>query len=47
MGIGLQKNGQSFTLQMNFLRLSVFDLHTDDLNPDFQSVNKKLVHHET
>ena len=38
---------KSFTLQRNFLRLSVFDLQTDDLNQFFQTVNKNRVHHET
>ena len=33
-------NQEIFTPQMNFLRLSKFDLHTDDSNPNFQSVNK-------
>ena len=32
---------------MNFLRPSVFDLQTDDLNPNFQPVNKKRVNHKT
>ena len=36
-----------FFLQMIFLKHSVFDLHIDDSNPNFQSVNKKRVHHET
>ena len=35
------------TLQLNFLRASIFDLHTDDSNPIFQSVDEKRVHHET
>ena len=36
-----------FFLQMNFLRNSVFDLHSDDSNLNCQSVNKKRVHNET
>ena len=35
-----------FTLQMNFLRPSVFHLQTDDSNPNFQSVKEKRVYHE-
>ena len=36
-----------FTLQRNFLRVSVFDWHTDDSNTKFQSVDEKCVHHKT
>ena len=40
-------NQKNFTVQMNFLRQSVFDLHTDDSKQNFQTVKKKRVHHET
>ena len=35
----IQKN---FTSQTNFAHPSIFDLHTDDLNPNFQSVKKSV-----
>ena len=41
------KHSKNFTLQRNFLRPSVFDLHTVDSNPLFESLNKEGVHHET
>ena len=51
----INDNQKFFTLQNKFLRLSAFDththssprLHTDDSNPNFQSVNQKRVHQET
>ena len=36
-----------FTLQMNRLRLSVFDLQTEESNPNLSSVKEKRVTHET
>ena len=33
-----------FTLQLNFLRPSVFDLHTDDSDPILHSVKKGVLH---
>ena len=40
-------NQKVFTLRLSFLQLSKIELHIDDdSNPNFQSVNKKLVHHE-
>ena len=35
-----------FNLQTNFLRPYVFDLHADDSNPSFKSVNRKRFHCE-
>ena len=43
----IAKSPKIFTLQISLIRASIFDLYTDDSNPDFQSVNKKRVHHET
>ena len=47
MSTGLQIFIKKFTLQRNLPRYSVFDLHTDDSNPIFESVIKKCVHRET
>ena len=40
-GYWTANNQKVFTLQMNFLRASVFDLHTDYSKTNFQSVKKK------
>ena len=43
----INNNWKFFTLKKSFLRPSVFDLHTEDSNPIFQSVHEKSAHHET
>ena len=40
-------NQKNVTLLKIFIRSSVFDSHTNDSNPNFQNVNKKVVRHET
>ena len=42
----ISTNQTNFTLQLNFLRISVLDPNIDDWNQNVQSVNKKPVHHE-
>ena len=40
-------NQEFFTLQLLFLRPSVFYLNTDDWKPKFQTVKKEGIHHKT
>ena len=35
-------NQKSFSLQLNFVRNFVFDLHANDSNPNFKSVRKNV-----
>ena len=36
-----------FSLQLNFLRPSIYDLKTDESDPSFLSVSQKATHHQT
>ena len=43
----LLENGvKSFSLQLNFLRPSIYDLETDKSDPSFLSISQKTTHHQ-
>ena len=43
----LDNNVKGFSLQFNFLRPSIYDLKTDEVDPSFLSSSQKVTHHNT
>ena len=43
----LDNGAKSFLLQFNFLRISIYDLKTDESDPSFLTLSQKATHHQT
>ena len=47
MNIGFKIEQKIFSLQFNFLRTSINDMHYEETDPNFLPLNTKKQHHNT